>query len=650
MSDGTDDFLSDEESRTVSWGTPAVVDELMSLSSALQAQQRNLAARAADLSRREEDLAKDEAILRGLLDKEAARLASTAGDKLDAAANAHVQRLESVLAALRQQCEQLRLAKAKQLRAATKQQQAAAAAAAGAKATASAPAARASTPPPPMPPAAPAAPPPDQSARVRELQAQLQQARELSAMLLLSQGEEEGGGGPTLSAARRRALPGAADALIADAGSLGERARCRLLSLLLDHTRAPSAASSDLSLWERRIGRHLSRAAAAGERSPLFGSPASEPLASMLLLRLGVRAHQRGGGGGGGGAAGGGLKDMGDALSCMRRMLGRSEEGSDARGTLIGMHAVAELAEVLRVGAGRPSLAKAAATLLVALCTAPRRAGTHSGPTSAALAPLATPAFVRAAMAVVRNDGASEGAGSTGACVSLLLQRLSLRSSWRYLFEPSEIRKLVREIKASDSGGGGSDAGGGREFVVANLLSIMQNVDAPKAAAAAGGSRPAAAAAEEEAAEPNTQVEREEEEAEAEAVAVAAEVAAEVVAEATVPDVEATPLPERRRRILARVAGVSPSVVEEAQQQEQQVDVTPLPEKQRRILARVAGVTPSRSDVTRAVAGARIRVPTAKRTSEGNKKETALRSRQVNVEATDVVEPSAAALGATERA
>ena len=105
-------------------------------------------------------------------------------------------------------------------------------------------------------------------------------------------------------------------------------------------------------------------------------------------------------------------------------------------------------------------------------------------------------------------------------------------------------------------------------------------------------------------------------------------------AEVTSMEAEVTPAPERRRRVLARVAGVSPSLVEVAEQP-QEVEATPLPEKRaKQILARVAGVTPSRSAVARAMAETRLGhgVPSAKprAPSEGRKK---LGSRQANQEA-----------------
>ena len=54
----------------------------MDLSAALQAQQRSLAAKAADVARREAQIDKDEKILRGLVEKEAERLMKDGHDRL----------------------------------------------------------------------------------------------------------------------------------------------------------------------------------------------------------------------------------------------------------------------------------------------------------------------------------------------------------------------------------------------------------------------------------------------------------------------------------------------------------------------------------------------------------------------------------------
>ena len=75
----------------------AVHAELCDLSAALQS-------KAQELARREANLAKDEGIIRSLLEKEADRLLTDGQDRLSAAANAQVERLEAALGALRVQC------------------------------------------------------------------------------------------------------------------------------------------------------------------------------------------------------------------------------------------------------------------------------------------------------------------------------------------------------------------------------------------------------------------------------------------------------------------------------------------------------------------------------------------------------------------
>ena len=123
--------------------------------------------------------------------------------------------------------------------------------------------------------------------RVRELEQQLDRSRTLTAALLLDDTDNDW----------RHALPGAAEALFAEHSAFTAAARRKLLSLIYTHCngKAPSAAESPQ--WERRVASNLAKAAST-DAAPLFGKSAADaPLAAMLLLRLGLRAHQRGGGG-----------------------------------------------------------------------------------------------------------------------------------------------------------------------------------------------------------------------------------------------------------------------------------------------------------------------------------------------------------------
>ena len=72
---------------------------------AVQDTEANVEAREVAVARSEKDCA----MLRTLLEKEAERLMQAGRERLDAAADAHVQRLQTACGALKQQCEHLRM-------------------------------------------------------------------------------------------------------------------------------------------------------------------------------------------------------------------------------------------------------------------------------------------------------------------------------------------------------------------------------------------------------------------------------------------------------------------------------------------------------------------------------------------------------------
>ena len=432
--------------------------ELVSLHAALQKQQRALA-------KRETDLARDEGILRGLLDKEATRLTSSAEQQLDASASQHVARLEAALESLRAQCAALARQHQKAPRAAKKP-----------PAQPTQPVQRAIVTQinrekpltAPTLPQQPCMPSREQRALVqqRELVQQLDRARKLSASLLLElellEGSPADDALTALEATRRHALPGAADALIADGGTLSHAARCRLLTLLWRHAAAPPAAKDNSApLWERRVAQFLIKASSA-DTGPLFGSSPTAPLAALLLLRLGRRAHQRAA------AAAAGLGEMAEALACLRRLGGGS---GPTREKLLELGAIDELVPVLRLSQARPQLARIAATTLIALCVTPpseEEDAAVAGTRSHAMASLATPAFVDAALTALEADGTADGPEPIGACVSLLLQRLSAGPPrWRSLLAPAKLRRAVCRLQADKRSGA---------FILANLHSALRNV------------------------------------------------------------------------------------------------------------------------------------------------------------------------------
>ena len=95
-----------------------VHEELASLHGALSSRHRALDAREAQLDEREQQLAAreeqliaDEALLRTLLSKEAARLQQEAKERLDGATNAQLQRLQGAVGALRAHLKQVQTAR-----------------------------------------------------------------------------------------------------------------------------------------------------------------------------------------------------------------------------------------------------------------------------------------------------------------------------------------------------------------------------------------------------------------------------------------------------------------------------------------------------------------------------------------------------------
>ena len=451
---------------------------------AVQDTEANVEAREVAVARSEKDCA----MLRTLLEKEAERLMQAGRERLDAAADAHVQRLQTACGALKQQCEHLRMPSAKAREVPSKNR-------AVLRVPLKPTAAQGVGAPSEAPQSVEGGDVPSHLSSQRQ-HYQLSRARDLTSALLLEldaavSEKDPADKGPSstaqpgssilpaaaaaLQAARRRALPGAADALLNDQG-LGVSQCWRLLCMLkngLDsddtsaHASAAPALEHALPQWERRLRRHLARAAAQ-DAEPLFGravasSHPAAPLAALMLLRLSMRAQQ--GSHGGAGAAGGGVRDACEALSCLRRLA--SDPAS--RAALLRLGAVDELVPL--IGSTRSSLARPAAAALLGLCAAPPNLSAP-GNTTAPLYRLATPAFFRAAIAALTSAGAAEGEDSLAACVSILLQRLSSRPAYRSLFETSGLRRavqvLLHELATADSS---------TDFVRFNLRSMLHNTE-----------------------------------------------------------------------------------------------------------------------------------------------------------------------------
>ena len=454
---------------------------------AVQDTEANVEAREVAVARSEKDCA----MLRTLLEKEAERLMQAGRERLDAAADAHVQRLQTACGALKQQCEHLRMPRAKAREVPPKSR-------ALLRVPLKPTAAQGVGAPSEAPQSVEGGDVPSQLSSQRQ-HYQLSSARGLTSALLLEldaavSDKDPADKGPSstaqpgscilpaaaaaLQAARRRALPGAADALMNDQG-LGVSQCWRLLCMLKngldsDGTIADASAAPALDhalpQWERRLRRHLARAA-AHDAEPLFGRSVASahpaaPLAALMLLRLSMRAQQ--GSHSGAGAAGGGVRDACEALSCLRRLA--SDPAS--RAALLRLGAVDELVPL--IGSARSSLARPAAAALLGICAAPPAPSALSAPgnTTAPMNRLATPAFFRAAIVALSSASAAEGEDSLAACVSILLQRLSSRPAHRTLFETSGIRRtvqvLLHELATADTR---------TDFVRYNLRSMLHNTE-----------------------------------------------------------------------------------------------------------------------------------------------------------------------------
>ena len=434
--------------------------------------------REAEVERRSADGARDRQILQSLLAKEASRLLTNAQERLEAAASAQVSRLEAACSTLRQLrqnkpdsgCDRLPEKTDGKFRPRRPLQEA----------------------------------PPQPSQLQGTYDHQLERARELTASLLLELDAVErfasgilqsGSDAMPLSrasktaavnrdAARLRGLPGAAEALLNDA-SLGAIQRLRLLRLLWDGlTQMMEGVESGegssnhtgrtLAQWERRLTRYLSRAAAA-DSEPLFGrtiasATSTAPLAALLLLRLSQRAQQSVRKGAT--TAGDGVRDTCEALGCIRRL------ASDpvSRGSLIHLNGVEELMPL--VGHAIPTIARGAAACLVGLC-----ATAEDGAASIVRSPierLALPAFMRAAATALRSSSATTGEESLAACVSVLLQRLSIRRANRHLFEIGDLRRTLHSLAHTPSSileHHGATSASNTSFLLANWRSILQNTE-----------------------------------------------------------------------------------------------------------------------------------------------------------------------------
>lgn len=470
--------------------------ELVALSAALSQRSERLSeqlscveAREAAVEAREAVVCqseRDASLLRTLLEKESARLLDSGRERLNAAADAQIERLEAACVQLQQQCDQLRAARHQP-----------SAVAPGMKKPVAERLPLKPTASQPMTAAMEAhsvddsnAPPAERQHRQQQSHQQPHQqlcrARELSAALLLeldvigadadaaaaaARSSAQPAAAAALEVARQKALPGAADALLSDPSLCA--AQCwRLLRLLWQGLEADGAGESSeqrpLPQWERRLRRHLARAA-ANDSEPLFGRAVASafptaPLAALLLLRLSVRAQH--GVHGVAGAAGSGIRDACEAVGCLRRLA--SDPGS--RAALLRFGTVDHLVPL--VGSALLTLARPAAAALLGLCaTAPDVA---SAPGLACpLELLATPAFFRAAAAALHSASAAEGDESLAACVSVLLQRLSTRRANRALFETAGLRRALHGLVHTL----GSEVECGNDFVRVNLRSCLLHTE-----------------------------------------------------------------------------------------------------------------------------------------------------------------------------
>ena len=422
-----------------------VHEELSAIAASLREKQRSLAAREAELNKREANVTRDEEFIQKLQEKEAVTVGLLEkevhrGAEVDAENKAHIEQLESTCDQLRARCaalakqqkkqnheqQQQALKLQQQRHQLEKELQASAVEKPSVNSNAT-------------------------EKRVRELEQQLDRSRSLPAALLLDDTDNDW----------RHALPGAAEALFAEHSAFTAAARRKLLSLIYTHCngKAPSAAESPQ--WERRVASNLAKAAST-DAAPLFGKSAADaPLAAMLLLRLGLRAHQRGGGG----KSAAGLGEMSEGLACVRKLCAVSATaGFDCRARLLSLGAVDEAVAVLSLATSsahaRPQLAKGAAAVLISLCATADGKG---------MTALATPSFVSASLATLTAEGATDDDPEPiGACVSLLLQRLSAGPArWRSLIKQDGVKSVLTQLQQLPKP---------PAFIVANLKSVLSNL------------------------------------------------------------------------------------------------------------------------------------------------------------------------------
>ena len=440
-----------------------VHEELASLHGALSSRHRALDAREAQLDEREQQLAAreeqliaDEALLRTLLSKEAARLQQEAKERLDGATNAQLQRLQGAVGALRAHLKQVQTARsawhgaAPELPSTEPPRRRPLSAR---PAMAARPAAVAT------PKAAPAPAPASAPAPTRDLKLKLQQAREGANALVALWGVARwpqlaawaGASGAELAAAQQRALPAAADALGAGASELPP---AQLLCWLRFAWYASAATDAKPASpeWCRRMRTTLSRRAAAApaaEPAALFGGGApraAELVGALLLLRLARRASASGS------TAGGEVPDLLHAIGALRHLAAHE----DARLELLRLGALPDVHPL--VAFGHAAVRLPAAALLLALCA--------DGPSAdAAVGALAEPEFFRAAAAALKADGAADGGDGLAARLCVLLQRVSQRPGTRDLFALGGLRgSLVSLLHASPT-----------DFLADNVRSILHN-------------------------------------------------------------------------------------------------------------------------------------------------------------------------------
>ena len=353
------------------WSSNDVHRELCELSGALQAKSRALGRRCVELDAREADLdarevalssregqlAQDRRILMDLLAKEAARLYQDGHARLETVVGQQTRRLESICNSLHAQHAEQRTEQPARPPLADED--------AGRgnglpKTVADGPKSRCASN---KSPAASSQPANIAAIKLREMQQHLSKSRALAFALLTELEEVQTAsdraalspwlGKQHVKDAWRRALPGAAELLLSDSTAVASHHHRLLIMLwfgvgadqessdLSSFTQAASV-SQPLPQWERRLARHLVRAAAV-DASPIFGRTSSTaPLAALLLLRLSMRAQhsvRRGAG-----AAGNGIRDACEALSYLRQLT----TDSACRASLLSWGAVDELTPLVK--------------------------------------------------------------------------------------------------------------------------------------------------------------------------------------------------------------------------------------------------------------------------------------------------------------